>query len=278
MSTFTTPDAGVLPPPRTEPDVGLRSSVLRLLTSAVSSAQLTTLELQVCGLPEVSLLVRTASPNPVPELAVWPTVLPPCAWHEGLLLVATAPRADAARRAAVHDVATVVGELVVADRRRVEAEELASRAIELAGVDALTGLGNRRTWRRALDEEAARATRYARSSAVVVVDLDGLKRINDDQGHAAGDAHLQRAAAAVRAASRSVDVVCRLGGDEFGVLAPETGAEGASRLASRLRAELDASGVQASIGVATSSDGDLEQAWHLADGEMYLHKRRRPPA
>lgn len=277
MSTSTSPDTGLLPP-RTEPDGGLRASALRLLTSAVSAAGLTTLELQVCGLPEVSLLVRTDSPGPVPELAAWPTLLPPCAWHDGVLLVATAPRADAARRAAVHDVATIVGELVVADRRRAEAEELASRAIELAGVDALTGLGNRRTWRRALDEEAARATRYARSNAVVVVDLDGLKRINDEQGHAAGDAHLQRAAAAVRAASRSVDVVCRLGGDEFGVLAPETGMEGASRLAGRLRGELESAGVQASIGVATSCDGDLEQAWQLADAEMYLHKRRRPPA
>lgn len=276
MST-TTP--GVLPPttPATAADGGLRPAVQRLLTSTVGAARLTTLELQVGGVPELSLLVRTCSPDPLPELAVWPTVIAPGVWHDGLLLIATAPRADAARRVAVHDVATVVGELLASDRRRMEAEELASRAIELAGVDALTGLGNRRTWRRALDEETARATRYARSSAVVVVDLDGLKRINDEQGHAAGDAHLQQAAAAVRAASRSVDVVCRLGGDEFGVLAPETGPEGASRLASRLRAELDSAGVQASIGVATTCDGDLEKAWHLADGEMYLHKRRRAP-
>lgn len=154
----------------------------------------------------------------------------------------------------------MIGDLIVADRRRLEAEELATRATALAGVDALTGLGNRRTWRRALDEEAARACRYDRASAIVVVDRDGLKLINDERGHAAGDAHLQRAAAAVRAASRSVDIVCRLGGDEFGVLAPETGAEGASRLASRLHAELDAAGVQASLGAATSADGDLEQA------------------
>lgn len=269
--TSTTSASGVLP----TQDGGLVPAVRRLLTSTVSSARLTTLELQVCGAPELRLLVRTGSSTPLPELAVWPTVLPPCAWYDGLLLVATAPRADAGRRVAVHDLATVVGELVVADRRRAEAEELASRAIELAGADALTGLGNRRTWRRALDEEAARATRYPRSSAVVVVDLDGLKQVNDEQGHAAGDAHLQRAAAAVRAASRSVDVVCRLGGDEFGVLAPETGPEGASKLASRLRAELDAAGVRASIGVATAPDGDLEQAWQLADSEMYRHKRRR---
>lgn len=259
-------------------DDGVAAPVRRILSATVSSASLTTLELQVCGLPQLALLVRAGSCPPLDELAVWPTTLASCAWHEGLVLVATARTADAARRVAVHDAATLVGELVVADRRRIEAESLASRAIELAGLDALTQLGNRRTWRRALDEEAARATRYPRSTSIVVVDLDGLKRINDEQGHAAGDALLQRAAAAVRAGSRSVDVVCRLGGDEFGVLAPETGPDGASRLASRLRTELTVAGVEASIGVATTSEGDLERAWHLADGEMYLHKRRRMPA
>ena len=277
-----TPPVGSLPtgsPDLVAPcDGELIAPVRRVLTSTVSAADLTTLELQAAGVPELSLMVRTGSPGPFHELAVWPTVLPPCAWHDGLLLVATARSADPARRVAVRDAATFIGELLIAERRRAEAESLANRAIELAGVDALTQLGNRRTWRRALDEESARATRYPRSTSVVVVDLDGLKRINDEQGHAAGDLHLQRASAAVRAASRTVDVVCRLGGDEFGVLAPETGPEGASRLASRLRAELSSAGVEASIGVATTTEGDLEQAWHNADGEMYHHKRRRMPA
>ena len=266
-------------PAATDPSAAddLLPSIRRLMTATVGAMRLTTLELQVCALPELALLVRGGPPGEVRELVVWPTLLPPCAWYEGLLLVATAPQADLPRRAAVHDLATLIGELVVADRRRVEAEELASRAIELAGADALTGLGNRRTWRRALDEEAARATRYPRSTSIVVLDLDGLKVINDEQGHAAGDAYLQRAGGAVQAASRSVDVVCRLGGDEFGVLAPETAHDGASRLASRLRAELEKAGVRASLGVATTADGDLEQAWHLADSEMYLHKRRRQP-
>lgn len=249
--------------------------VRRVLTAAVSAADLITLELQVCGLPQLSLLVRSRSTPDVPGLAVWPTIIGPCAWHGGVVLVATAVSADGARRVAVHSAVTLIADLLTAERRRLDAELLASRAVELAGVDALTGLGNRRTWRRALDEEAARATRYSRSSGVIVVDLDGLKGINDAQGHAAGDAHLLRAAGAVRAASRSVDVVCRLGGDEFGVLAPETGPEGVARLATRLRAGLLESGVRASIGVATTSDGDLERAWHEADSEMYLHKRAR---
>ena len=252
--------------------------VRRILTATVSSARLTTLELQVCGDPRLAVLVLSRCPQPVPQLALWPTVIQPGARHPGLVLVATAPAADAARRVAVHGAATLVCDLLVAERRRIDAELLASEAIELAGVDALTRLGNRRTWRRELDEEAARASRYPRATSIVVVDLDGLKRVNDELGRAAGDELLQRASEAVRAASRSVDVVCRLGGDEFGVLAPETGPDGAGRLASRLRRELAEAGVEASIGVATTSDADLEHAWHLADSEMYLHKRRRTPA
>ena len=272
----TAPEADIrLSAPAQTAESGLVVAARRVLVGTLASAGLTTLELQVSGLPELSLMVRCGSPRGLPALAVWPTVLPPCPWYDGLLVIATACSADAARRVAVHDATTLISELVVADRRRIEAEALAERAVELAGIDALTSLGNRRTWRRALEEEATRATRYPRCTSIVVVDLDGLKRINDEQGHAAGDAHLQRAGAAVSAASRAVDVVCRLGGDEFGVLAPETGVEGASKLAARLRAELEEAGVPASIGVATTSDADLEGAWHLADGEMYRHKRQR---
>lgn len=250
----------------------------RVLRATVSSAGLITLELQVRGLPQLSTLVRGNSSDAVPGLALWPTILGGNAWHEGVLLVASAVSADAQRRVAVHGAATIVADLVTAERRRLGAELAASQAVELAGIDSLTGLGNRRTWRRALDEEAARATRYDRCSTIVVVDLDGLKRLNDEQGHAAGDAYLQKAADAVSAASRSVDVVCRLGGDEFGLLAPETGPEGATHLVGRLRDQLQAAGVRASLGAASALDGDLERAWHRADAEMYEHKRSRTPA
>jgi hypothetical protein len=130
-----------------------------VLRATVSSADLITLELQVCGLPQLSLLVRGKSSIPVPGMALWPTVLEGNGWHDGLLLVASAVSADAQRRVAVHGAATIVADLLTAERRRLGAELVASRAVELAGIDALTGLGNRRTWRRALDEEAARAAR-----------------------------------------------------------------------------------------------------------------------
>ena len=245
------------------------------MTSAVRGAGLTSLELQVSGLPALSTRVVCPSAEPGGRLEVWVEEVERCSWHDGLLVIAVAPDSRAGRRAVVRDALSVLEELLVCDRRRADAEVLADQAMDLAGVDSLTQLGNRRTWRRALDDEAARAVRYEAETTIAVIDLDGLKRINDTHGHAAGDAHLLNAARAVKAASRNVDVVCRLGGDEFAVLAPETGTLGASRLATRLLHAMGEAGVQASIGVATRRDGDLEQAWRDADSDMYEHKRRR---
>ncbi len=252
----------------------LAGTVVTVLTTAARIADLTTLQLTASGRPRVATLVRRPG-RPLPALVAWTTAVEPCAWHGGLRLVATAPSVDAGRRAAVSDAAALVGELLVAEGRREEAVSLADRAIEIAGQDSLTALGNRWTWRRSLDDETARAVRYKTPTSVVILDLDGLKDLNDTEGHAAGDAQLRRASDALREASRAVDVVCRLGGDEFGVLAPETGIDGANRLASRLRDALTERGVQASLGVATSEDGRLDEAWHDADLEMYAAKRLR---
>lgn len=265
--------AGVLelPPPADT----LVHAVTRVLTAAVRAGGLVSLELQASQLPVLCTRVVGATAERTGRLELWIENAERCTWHDGLMVVAVAPDSRPVRREVVADALGILEELVVGDRRRAEAELLADHAMDLAGVDAHTQLGNRRTWRRALDDEAARAVRYAAETTVAVIDLDGLKRINDSQGHAAGDAHLLNAARAVKAASRNVDVVCRLGGDEFAVLAPETGALGASRLASRLLHALGEAGVQASIGVATRRDGDLEQAWRDADSDMYEHKRRR---
>ena len=244
------------------------------LDCALRAAELTSLQLTAAS-PEIAVLVCAPETPRGSELELWPTRVPASDWHDELLLLAAAARVTPQRRRVVSDIGLVLSGLLTSEQRRVQAELLARRAIELAGTDTLTQLGNRRAWLRVLEEESARAARYRQHTSIAVIDLDGLKRINDEEGHASGDEHLRRAAQALRDSARSVDVVCRLGGDEFAVLAPETGADGAVRLAERLGRSLAAASIQASIGVAVSDRGSLEQAWHEADDEMYRRKRTR---
>lgn len=145
-----------------------------------------------------------------------------------------------------------------------------------ARIDALTGLYNRRGWDQQLAAEEQRCRRYGHPACVVVVDLDGLKRVNDNDGHAAGDALIGRAAQALRGAVRIHDVVARLGGDEFAVLGTECDRSGAQALARRLRAALTAHDVAASLGLAMRDPGrGLAQAQDEADHAMYADKHAR---
>lgn len=152
------------------------------------------------------------------------------------------------------------------------------RAESAAATDALTGVANRRAWDAALAAEDARADRYATHAAVVVLDLDALKGVNDADGHAAGDALLRRTADLLRARVRSSDLLARLGGDEFGVLLVETAPEAARSAAQQLAGHLAAHGIAASVGVGSRDGEDLHGAWRHADAEMYLDKARRGPA
>jgi diguanylate cyclase len=153
------------------------------------------------------------------------------------------------------------------------------RRFELAELDALTdpltGVGNRRAWDRLLDAEEARCRRYGSAASLVAIDLDELKRVNDREGHAAGDRLLRRTAQVIDSTRRAADVVARLGGDEFGVLAVECDEAAAKILAERLRSALRSAGIRASVGHATRDpSGGLAQAWALADRAMYSQKRR----
>jgi diguanylate cyclase (GGDEF)-like protein len=124
------------------------------------------------------------------------------------------------------------------DRLRQRAEELrrsAEAASEMSMTDALTGLLNRYGLHRALGREMAEARRYARPLSCLLIDLDFFKAVNDTYGHAVGDAALRQAAQVIAESVRGSDVVCRYGGEEFIVLAPETGLEGARALADKIR-------------------------------------------
>ena len=113
-------------------------------------------------------------------------------------------------------------------------------ARQLADLDALTGLHNRRYFHETLQREVARAQRYNRRLALVVFDLDDFKAINDRIGHLAGDAVLAEAAQRVLDVVRTADVACRVGGDEFAVILPESSLTDADQLYKRLSQAISA--------------------------------------
>ncbi|QDF98057.1 histidine kinase [Azoarcus sp. DD4] len=167
--------------------------------------------------------------------------------------------------------------LILQAELKAAAEVRRSERLQMeAQTDPMTGLANRRAWDRLLAKEEERCQRYGHPAAVLVVDLDRLKAVNDSAGHAAGDALIGRAASALRQSAREADVVARLGGDEFGILAVECDEAGAEALVARARSALAAGGIAASIGVAMRRPQQgLTGAWGSADRSMYLQKRSR---
>jgi diguanylate cyclase (GGDEF)-like protein len=107
-------------------------------------------------------------------------------------------------------------------------------ARQLADLDALTGLHNRRFFHETLSRECARAHRYERKLSLIVFDLDDFKEVNDRIGHLAGDAALAEAAERVRDVVRTADIACRVGGDEFAVILPESSLHDADQLYRRI--------------------------------------------
>jgi diguanylate cyclase (GGDEF)-like protein len=160
----------------------------------------------------------------------------------------------------------------------------ADRLYEVSGKDPLTGLLNRRRLEERLEEELARARRYGSRVALLLIDLDGLKTLNDRLGHGGGDEALRRAAEAIRLGSRATDLAARWGGDEFLLVAPNTGLDEAAQLAERIRAMVAGPfddripRVTVSIGVfgGTAHDGHrhLDALVAGADAALYEAKRR----
>jgi diguanylate cyclase (GGDEF)-like protein len=154
------------------------------------------------------------------------------------------------------------------DARRLE--RLEAEAL----TDPLTDTYNRRCWDRLLASEEERCRRHGHPAAILMVDLDGLKRVNDTHGHAAGDVLLIRAGTALRQAVRPHDIVARLGGDEFGILSVECDRRCGETLLTRVRAALAEARVPASVGLAVRrASVGLAGAWEDADQVMYQAKR-----
>lgn len=159
---------------------------------------------------------------------------------------------------------------------------LHERISRLANVDALTGLNNRRHLTERFDHELARADRYGGGLAVVMVDIDHFKSINDQHGHEAGDHVLRDVAHTLRAGVRAIDLVGRWGGEEFVVVLAGTTLEGAKIVAERLRASVEAmpspvdglAGVTCSLGVATRrAEEPRDEVLARADAALYRAKR-----
>jgi diguanylate cyclase (GGDEF)-like protein len=115
---------------------------------------------------------------------------------------------------------------------------LYEEAKELAARDKLTGLYNRRLFEEQFDAAVARSQRSGEQLSLLVVDLDGLKRINDLGGHPAGDEALRALADALRESSRAGDITCRLGGDEFAIILPGSNPDDAIKVAERAQEAL----------------------------------------
>jgi diguanylate cyclase (GGDEF)-like protein len=167
---------------------------------------------------------------------------------------------------------TALAQLVAAGMARAR---LLEALAELAVTDELTGLTNRREWHRHLELAMARASRSHQPLGVLLMDVDGLKRVNDDLGHAAGDDLLKCVASRWAATLRRTDLLGRLGGDEFAVVLEDTDEEAARLLIARLDAALDAH-QSASIGIAMwDGAGDGSALVARADAAMYESKRGR---
>ena len=159
----------------------------------------------------------------------------------------------------------------------------ADRLASLSQTDALTGLPNRRALSQHIREELQRAARYCTRVSLLLIDVDGLKQVNDAQGHAAGDFVIRTVALAITHTLGESDFGARWGGDEFGIVAPNTTSEAArssaERLVNRVRRQRDEHGHSptVSVGIATfdpnrSDYGDVESLARAADRALYLAK------
>ena len=173
-------------------------------------------------------------------------------------------------------------ELLAAEMRIAELEKALEKARADAHLDPLTGALNRRGFDKACQRELARIQRKAAPYAIAYLDLDDFKKLNDTQGHHAGDQALVHLVSLLKQSMRPSDVLCRFGGEEFVMLLPETSLEDAVKAVSRFLADFSAQAVPGttlhmsfSAGVAAPQTGEaLESVIQRADDATYLAKQQ----
>lgn len=156
--------------------------------------------------------------------------------------------------------------------------QLFDQVSHLAASDPLTGLANHRRLIEVLETEIQRSRRTGRSFAVLLFDLDGLKKINDRYGHLTGSRAIKRLGAALGSGSRAIDTPARYGGDEFALILPESGESEATQAAFRICEQLKADGQQPAISVSVGlavypQDGtSIDKLLGAADSALYRMK------
>jgi diguanylate cyclase (GGDEF)-like protein len=174
----------------------------------------------------------------------------------------------------------VLSYVVVLGGTLLDNAQLFEQVSHMAASDSLTGLANHRKLLEVLENEIERSRRTRRSFALLLFDLDELKKINDKYGHLTGSRAIKRLGNSLRSNSRTIDTAARYGGDEFAVVLPEIGAEEAARVAIRICERLASDGqsppVTVSVGVALyPNDGiTMEKLFSAADKALYRMKRR----
>lgn len=148
--------------------------------------------------------------------------------------------------------------------------------VELSSRDALTGLANRRAFELALAREVDRVARSGEPALLLALDLDHFKRVNDSWGHAAGDEVLETVAAALVECVRPMDLVARIGGEEFAIILPNCGVAFGHTVAERLRRRIETTPVaiapRQTLGVTISIGGAFAPQWVRSTPELWLER------
>lgn len=256
----------------------------RWFPDEAESAYLDDLEVMASGHPKLGIAESVVTPQG--ERRWMQTDKYPCKDENhrvtGIIVIATDVSAKRRGEEELRQHRDHLDELVA--QRTVELARANAELERMARMDDQTGLSNRRYVMERLDEELRRAQRHGTPLSVMLLDLDHFKSVNDTYGHLAGDAVLLQTARVIQAAMRATDIKGRFGGEEFVTIMPQTGLDGATLFAERLRIavgaqihrEIDADfRVTCSIGVAAFGPGSasLSELLRQADRALYEAKR-----